>query len=116
MAQLKIELRDNRTSSLPGEDIKGIAVWQLDRKADAVEVRLFWRTGGRANPDVGIAEKMRFDNPPIEGGQPFVLHAPNGPYSFYGKLITLVWGIELVILPGKIAEHISITILRQGRR
>ena len=114
MSQLKIETVDSKMAFLPGEEIKGIAVWQLDRQSDAIEVRLFWRTEGRGNLNVGVADTVRFDNPPMEGGQPFVLHAPNGPYSFYGKLVILVWAIELVVLPQNEAECISITISPTG--
>jgi len=115
MSRLKIETTENRNVFVPGEEIKGIAVWQLDAKAEAIEVRLFWRTEGRGNLDVGVADTVRFDNPPMEGGQPFTLHAPNGPYSFFGKLVILVWGIELVLLPQKEAEQINITISPTGK-
>lgn len=60
-------------------------------------------------------ERVQFDNPPMEGGQPFVLHAPNGPYSFTGKLVILVWGIELVVLPQEEVERIDITISPTSR-
>ena len=114
MSQLKLETTDNRTSFMPGEEIKGIGVWQLNKNADAVEVRLFWYTRGKGTQDVGIADKVRFDNPTLQGGQPFSLKAPNGPYSFSGKLISLVWALELIVLPSGDTERLEITISPSG--
>jgi hypothetical protein len=35
---------------------------------------------------------------------------PKGPYAFSGKLITLAWAIELVVLPGGETERLDLLI------
>ncbi len=37
-------------------------------------------------------------------------HAPRSPYSFSGKLISLIWALELVALPGREAARTEITL------
>jgi len=83
----------------PGETVEGTASWQLDAAPEAVEVRLFWRTEGRGTPDVGLVGSVRFDSPGAEGDRSFAFPLPEGPYSFSGKLISLLWGIEAVAVP-----------------
>ena len=114
MSQLRLETTDNQMAYLPGDAIGGIAVWQLDEEVEAIEVRLFWYTQGKGTQDIGIVDTIRFDHPELEGGQPFSFSAPNGPYSFSGTLISLMWGVELVVLPSGDAERIDITISPTG--
>ncbi len=114
MSRLKIETTENKTAFLPGDEISGIAVWQLDKSPEAIEIRLFWYTRGKGTQDIGIAETIRFDNPVLQGGQPFSIKAPNGPYSFSGKLISLIWALELIVLPSGETERLNITISPMG--
>jgi hypothetical protein len=114
MSQLRIETTDNKAAFLPGNDISGIVVWQLDRPAEVVEVRLFWYTEGKGTQDVGIAKIVRFDNPGQEGGRPFNVKAPNGPYSLSGKLISIIWALEIIALPSAETERLNITISPTG--
>jgi hypothetical protein len=114
MSQLKIEINNGKTAFRPGEDISGIAVWQLDREPEAVEIRIFWYTLGKGTQDVAIVETVRFDNPGLQAGHPFTIQAPNGPYSFSGTLISLVWALELVVLPSKDTDRANVTISSTG--
>ena len=114
MSQLRIETTDNKTAFLPGDDISGIAVWQLDKPVEAVEVRLFWYTEGKGTQDVGIAQTVRFDNLEQQGGRPFSIKTPNGPYSLSGKLISIIWALEIIALPSAETERLNIIISPTG--
>ena len=45
----------------------------------------------------------------------FSFQAPNGPYSFSGTPIALIWAIEFVAKTGSEFERIEITIAPEGR-
>lgn len=94
----------------PGELIEGVATWQLDEEVEAIEVRLFWYTSGKGTQDVGIVRVLRTDSPNPTGHREFSIRAPESPYSFSGKLITLAWAIELVALPSGETERLDLRI------
>jgi hypothetical protein len=114
MNTLKIATRDNRISFRPGEEVVGAAAWQLDEAPKAVEVRLFWFTRGKGTSDVTVVQTLRFDSPKMEEARPFQLSIPAEPYSFSGKLISLIWALELVVKPGKEADRLEITVSPKG--
>ena len=94
----------------PGERIEGTASWHLDEDADALEVRLFWFTSGKGSPDVEVVAGKRMARPEISGSHSFEFTVPRGPYAFSGKLITLAWALELVVLPGGAAQRFDLVI------
>jgi hypothetical protein len=107
---LTIETSDGRTWFKPGESIQGRASWYLDREADAIEIRLFWYTSGKGTRDVGIEKSLEIDRPDTQGYRDFSFKAPEGPYSFSGKLITLQWSIEVVVPSTGETERVDFTV------
>ncbi len=101
MNQLKIELKENRASFEPGAEIAGSVSWQLDKPVSDLELRLFWFTRGKGTEDAGVAETIRFEQPLQQETRSFQFRLPRAPYSFSGKLISLVWALELVSERGK---------------
>lgn len=114
MSQLKLATRDDRTAFRPGEEIVGAAGWQLDGPPKSVEVRLFWFTRGQGIQDVEVVDTVRFEHPQAQEARPFRFIAPAEPYSFTGKLITLVWALELVVQPGDRLARLELTISPTG--
>jgi hypothetical protein len=114
MSTLKIATRDNRLSFRPGEEIGGAVAWQLEKPPKAVEVRLFWFTRGKGTSDVKVVQRLRFESPKLEEARLFQFKAPAEPYSFSGKLISLIWALELVVEPGNAAERLEIVVSRGG--
>ena len=115
MSQVTLEMRDGQKAFRPGEAVSGGAFWKLDRAPKSVEVRLFWRTRGKGTEDVSVVNTVRFENPKPEEARLFRFEAPDGPYSFSGKLISLIWGLELVVEPGESAARVEITISPTGQ-
>jgi hypothetical protein len=107
---LTLHTSDGGTWFKPGELIEGRASWYLDEEVDAVEVRLFWYTTGKGTQDVGIVRVLRTDSPDPSGHRDFSIRVPEEPYSFSGKLITLAWAVELVVLPGGETERLDLQI------
>jgi len=114
MSTLKIGTYENKTQYHPGEEIAGRALWILDRPPKAVEVRLFWYTEGKGTQDVELIDSVRFDKPSERGEDDFRFTLPNEPYSFSGKLISLIWALELVVLPSDETERFPITVSPTG--
>lgn len=112
---LVIQLRDNQTAFAPNEQISGQVSWQLETAPKSAELRLVWGTSGRGNRDFSIVETIPFPNPQATESRPFTFTAPNGPYSFSGKLITLTWGVEFAIEPGNELVGQEIIIAPEGR-
>ncbi len=81
------ELRIERTSFKPGETVEGAVVGG----SPAVEVRLFWYTEGKGTQDLEVVATA---HPDADGR--FRLPLPAAPYSFSGKLISLIWAVEAV--------------------
>jgi hypothetical protein len=110
MSILRIKTDSGETRFKPGSAIGGDASWHLDVDVEAVEVRLFWYTTGKGTRDVGLVDCVRVDRPEPSGHRSFRFIAPAAPYSFSGKLITLAWALELVVLPGEATERVDLVI------
>jgi len=116
MSTLKVGTFGNKTRFLPGEEVAGKVFWILDKpeKEKAVELRLFWYTQGKGTQDVVLADRARFDEPERRGEREFRFKLPEAPYSFSGKLISLVWALELVALRSNETERLEITVSPTG--
>jgi hypothetical protein len=110
MERLAIEIQNGANAFLPGEVVEGTVSWQLDQPAVTVELRLFWYTQGKGDQDVGVVFAVPFANPGLQGSRAFRISLPDGPFSFSGKLISLVWALELVAEPGPRASRTEITV------
>ena len=114
MVDLRVELENPEAIFRPGETIQGTASWSLAEAPEALEVRLFWFTQGKGDRDIGIVETTALDGAGREGGRDFTFTAPPAPLSFSGKLISLVWAVELVALPEGDAGRRELVISHTG--
>lgn len=79
----------------PGDTIELTFSWTLDAVPETIEARLFWYTQGKGTQDVVIVETQPV-SPALRGEQRVRFRLPQGPYSFSGTLISLIWAVELV--------------------
>lgn len=110
MERIQVETRGGATAFAPGEVVEGTASWQLETPARSVELRLFWYTEGKGDQDVGVVATVPFPEPALEDRRGFQISLPAGPYSFSGKLISLLWALEVVAEPGPRAGRLEITV------
>jgi hypothetical protein len=115
VSRLEISTQGGRLAFHPGEELRGTASWSLEAPPTRVELRLFWRTEGKGSQDVGVAETIAFDGAGAEERRELRLRLPSSPYSFSGKLISLIWALELVAEPGADASRQDITLSPTGR-
>jgi hypothetical protein len=112
MATMSINLRDSRESFVPGEvmAIEGEATWQFDKTPEKVFLRLFWFTRGKGTEDIEVVSETAFDHPMGHETRSFKIPLPQSPYSFSGKLVSLIWSLELVTSDNDTAITKEITI------
>ena len=115
MSTLTLELEGGKLAYAPGEEVRGRASWALEGDPESVEVHLFWRTEGRGTTNTEIAESVRFEAPGRRDAREFRLKAPAGPYSFEGKLITILWSVEVVAEPGSEGGRQDIVVSPSGK-
>jgi hypothetical protein len=114
MSSLSLQLADARTKYRPGERVEGVAFWELPELPRSLEVRLYWRTQGKGTVDLEIVRSVTFEGVALNDRRPFSFDLPTGPYSVSGKLVSIVWGVELVAEPGGKADNVEITISPTG--
>lgn len=100
-----MELRGGKVSYRPGEVAQGTLRWELDSPPSRVEVRLFWYTRGKGTQDIEILQCVGWDHPSAAETREFELRLPDAPFSFSGKLISVLWAVEAVTEPpGEVAR------------
>lgn len=112
---IQLGFRENQTEYRPGEEISGAAHWELEQAPRSAEVRLCWFTRGKGTEDAAVVETIPFEAPQQGDVRTFSFRAPAEPYSFSGKLISLIWCVELVIQPGDRFQRAELTIGPQGK-
>jgi hypothetical protein len=93
---LTLTPNDGNESRRPREAIELTGEWSLAQAPESVEARLFWFTRGKGTQDVGIVETQSVELLQMNGRQRFRFKLPEAPYSFSGRLISIVWAVELV--------------------
>jgi len=115
MGKLNIELNDAKNAFAPGEQVEGRIEWSLDANPNALTLSLLWYTSGKGTRDVGVLCTKRIDSPGALGSDRFSFTLPAGPYSFSGKLISLIWALELTCTPGSDTVREEIIVSPTGR-
>ncbi len=114
MSTLKLETEGRRAAFAPGEELRGVALWELDREPKSVEVRCFWHTSGSCDEDVGEPRVVAFDAPGSIDRRTFAFLLPEGPYSLQGKLVHISWSLELVVNSGRVSERLDFVLSPTG--
>jgi hypothetical protein len=115
MGTLSIELNDGKDAFAPGGQVEGRIEWGLDANPRALELSLLWYTRGKGTRDVRVLNTHRIDSPGAVGSDKFSFALPPGPYSFSGKLISLIWALELTCTPGDETARKEITVSPTGK-
>jgi hypothetical protein len=108
--RITLETSDKRDAYRPGEELRGVVAWDLPAPPKGMEVRLFWYTRGKGTQDVKVAKIDRFDPVTARGRHDFRFVLPDSPYSFSGKLISLIWAIEAIAEPGNVTARLDLVI------
>ena len=115
MDKLSIHLREDKTAFAPLQVVQGMIRWFLASYPRSLELSLFWYTMGKGTRDVGVVETLTFHNPGAFDSKDFTFTLPEGPYSFSGKLISLLWALELVVEHPRETARLELTVSPTGR-
>ncbi len=96
---LEILLPDDRTAFEIAETIDVTLSWSLESLADSVELRLLWNTVGKGDRNLSVEKTWKYDQPLLSDKFTESIQLPEAPYSFSGKLVSLVWAFELIAFP-----------------
>lgn len=114
MSWMTLDLRGGKTSFKPGESVEGSVRWELDAPPSKVEVRLFWYTRGKGTEDVAVEGSAAWESPSNAEKREFALNLPEAPYSFSGKLISVLWAVEAVVEPPSEVARVEIVVSPSG--
>jgi hypothetical protein len=114
MGRLAIELTGGKDAFAPGEQVEGRIEWGLDANPRALELSLLWYTSGKGTRDACVLHAQKVDHPGALGSDKFSFTLPAGPYSFSGKLISLIWALELTCTPGEETVRKEIVVSPTG--
>jgi hypothetical protein len=119
MNESKITIDGDTRAFEPGATISGGYSWRADLPPKSVELRLFWFTRGKGDQDVRMVDEVRLDATSAMvdsiGDQRFSFNLPDGPYSFSGKLISLIWALELIVAGVKETQRVEFIVAPQGQ-
>jgi len=96
---LKILLPDARTAFAIGEMLDVTVSWSLETPSEAIELRLLWNTVGKGDRNLSVENTWKFDQPLNNDKITESIQLPEAPYSFSGKLVSLIWAFELIAFP-----------------
>ena len=106
-AAIKIDNPNTPPALAPGEKLRGQIGWEKSETPEKVELRLFHFTKGRGTRDVAIVDTQIWTSPGSSGVQDFSFELPPGPYTFSGKLVAMVWALELVLHPSGFTDRVE---------
>ena len=107
---ISIEVRQGLAGFRPGERVEGTVRWMLDAPPVSVELRLFWYTRGTGEQDVEVVSRQLFEGAGIQDVRPFSFELPASPFSYSGKLISLVWALEAVAKPSNETARVDLVV------
>jgi len=113
--ELGLFIDNNRTAFKPGDALELSVLWALPAKPESLEIRLFWYTRGKGTEDVEIIATERIPANAAAGEAKTIFSLPAGPWSFSGKLVSLIWAAELVGEPGSRATRCEFFLSPSGK-
>jgi len=113
--ELGLFIADGRTAFKPGGTLELSVLWALSAKPVSLDARLFWYTRGKGTEDVEVVATFPIDAPAAAGESKVRFTLPIAPYSFSGKLISLIWAAELVAEPGSRSTRLEFILSPTGQ-
>ena len=116
MSDVSIELADERDTYRPRETIRGRLRWDLSgQRADTLRLELLWHTEGKGTRDADVVDTLTIEQPPVRGERAFAFTLPAGPYSFSGKLLSVLWELQAIVEPSDEVTQHALVVSPTGR-
>ncbi len=94
--RLELQLSDETTAYRPGDVVRGTLRWSAEESPRLLAAQLVWWTEGKGNRDAAVGTRQEWEYPQAEGEYSFELTAPAGPLTYHGRLISILWAVEVV--------------------
>ena len=107
MNEMNLTITEQKVQPL--SEVHGSVIWNLQSLPEDIDIRLFWYTRGIGTEDMQIVDRQHIE-PRQQGEYRFSFQIPEGPYSFSGKLISLIWAVECVANPSDVCARQEITV------
>ena len=111
--QLQIERQPAQFQ--PGEILSGEVAWSGASGITSATINLFWTTSGKGSKDTAVVTSQRLEHVREKDERRFDFPLPDSPSSFSGSLITLTWGVEVLLNPGEAAAHAEFVLAPDGK-
>ncbi len=85
----------------PGDTVAGTVIVSAmeDVECNGLQIEVGWRTEGRGTRDSVVVDQRTAFRGKLEAGRtlefPFDAKLPDGPWSYEGKLLRIVWQVEV---------------------
>ncbi len=112
MSEIRVALE--KEALTPGETIAGTVTWKAGQ-VDAIRINLIWYTQGKGDMDHHTVESQSVPHPSSFGSHRFSFNLPESPYSFSGKLLSLIWAVEVFLEPSDESDRREFTLSPNGR-
>jgi hypothetical protein len=103
IAEIKLDRDDARYR--PGEAVSGAVEWSFPAVPNGAALCVRWRAEGKGSPDAGSPIAVQFEDARAIDGRAFRVVLPSMPYSFSGKVLSIVWRVELVVRHHRIGRE-----------
>lgn len=95
MSDVRLNVTCEATTCRPGDMLRGSVRWTALEPPRLLVAQLVWRTEGKGDPDTAVEARQEWAGPGPAGTQEFALPVPAGPLSYHGKLISILWAVEV---------------------
>jgi hypothetical protein len=104
------KLADDKRNYQPGEELVLGITWDFGEPLTKFEVRLVWNTEGKGDRDLETMKTITLAAPGQSGQELVRTQLPYLPYSYRGKLLAIVWAVEVIAFPSKQAQRLVFEI------
>ncbi len=111
---LEIQTTGSGHNYEPGEQVELEVRWDLEKAPERLELRVVCNTVGKGDTDLQLTEIWKLANPATRGRERLTITLPPAPYSYSGKLVSFVWGFELLAPPLKDTNRLEFVLAPRG--
>ncbi|MEZ5333211.1 MAG: hypothetical protein R2991_14475 [Thermoanaerobaculia bacterium] len=112
---IEVRLLEAKACRAPGETVRAEVRWSADFAPEGVEVRLLWETRGKGDREEGVAATVEVPAPARQGEHTVELTLPQGPWSYEGRLLQIVWLLDAVLWPSGEQARADLVVSPLGR-
>ena len=112
---MTLQIKLDETVIHPGEQLKGLVVWDFDSVPSKITLAVSWQTSGKGSDDSETVLEEDWVPDSKSGERKFAFQMPRGPISVNGNLISIAWQIECTSKRPSAASTIPFVLSQMDR-